>query len=50
MKTLDSLNQKMGRGIVFYAGSGIKREWAATASRRSPDYTTDWNQLMLVFA
>jgi hypothetical protein len=38
----------MGRGTVFYGGSGIRREWAPIASRRSPAYMTDWEQIMTV--
>ena len=31
MTALDAINRRMGRDTVFYAGSGIKRDWAAFA-------------------
>ena len=48
MKTLDVINRRMGRGTVFYGGTGIRREWAHIASRKSPAYTTDREQIMTV--
>jgi DNA polymerase V len=48
MKTLNAINWRMGRGTVFYGGSGIRREWAPIASRKSPAYTTYWEQIMTV--
>jgi DNA polymerase V len=48
MKTLDSINNKMGRESIFFASQGIKREWQMKAARRSANFTGDWNQLISV--
>jgi hypothetical protein len=33
---------------LFYAGSGIKREWKAFATMKTQHFTTDWRQMMKV--
>jgi DNA polymerase V len=48
MKTVDSINNKMGRDSIFFASQGIKREWQMKAARRSANFTGDWNQLVSV--
>ena len=48
MKTVDSINASMGRGILRYASSGMKYSWQMRAEFRSPACTTDWNQLACV--
>ena len=48
MKTLDSLNTKMGKNTVFIAAQGTKREWFTQSQKCSPQYTTNWNDLPLV--
>ena len=45
MATLDAINRRMGRDSVFYAASGIKRDWAMAATMKSQHFTTDWQQL-----
>jgi len=45
MRTLDAINQKMGQGTVSIAASGIKQRWAMRRERKSPNYTTEWNEL-----
>jgi DNA polymerase V len=35
MKTVDGINRRMGGDTVSYAGSGLRREWLATASIKS---------------
>jgi DNA polymerase V len=45
---LDANNRRMGRDSVFYAASGIKRDWAMAAAMRTPHFTTDWRQLPTV--
>lgn len=44
MDTLDRLNQKH-RGIVCFASEGIERPWAMKRGKRSPQYTTKWDEL-----
>ena len=48
MATLDAINHRMGRDTVFYAASGVKRDWAMAATMKSQHFTTDWRQLMQI--
>lgn len=48
MKVVDSINKKMGKNSLFLASQGIKREWQMKSAKRSWNFTSDWNQLMLV--
>ena len=50
MTALDAINRRMGRDTVFYAGSGIRRDWTAFANMKTPAFTTDWRQVMRVRA
>ena len=45
MHVMDAINQKMGKGSVTTAASGINQRWAMRRERKSPDYTTDWGEL-----
>ncbi len=47
MKTLDSVNLKMGSGTLIYAATGLSgiKPWHTVFKKRSPFYTTDWNQI-----
>lgn len=45
MHVMDAINQKMGQGCVGLAASGIRQRWAMRRERKSPNYTTDWNEL-----
>ncbi|RPH49464.1 MAG: Y-family DNA polymerase [Desulfobacteraceae bacterium] len=47
MKTLDAVNLKMGSGTLAYAATGLAgtRSWHMVFKKRSPSYTTDWNQI-----
>ncbi len=49
MRTIDAINKKMGSGSLTLAASGIQRRWAMRRDRKSPNYTTDWNELPMVF-
>ena len=46
MAAVDSVNRRMGRDTVFYAGSGIRRDWKAFANMKSGHFTTDWRQMI----
>lgn len=50
MSTIDALNQRMGRGAVFFAGQGVQRRWIAQSNRMSGAYTTRWGQLQVAYA
>ena len=45
MHTMDKINQKMGSGSLTLAASGIQHRWAMRRDSKSPNYTTDWNEL-----
>lgn len=53
MGVLDELNQRYGRGTVKLASAGIqvtgeRASWAMRQERRSPAYTTCWEELLVV--
>lgn len=48
MATLDGLNQRYGRGTVLTASAGLagdKRAWSMKQERRTPQYTTRWEDM-----
>jgi len=45
MDTVDKINRRNGRDTVFYASSGVKKEWQMKRARLSPAYTTRWTDL-----
>ena len=45
MSIMDSINRKMGKGSMTIAASGIQHRWAMRRERKTPNYTTDWNEL-----
>ncbi len=45
MQVMDQLNKRMGRGTVYQAVTGIKRDWSLRAEYRSPHYTNRWTDL-----
>ena len=45
MKVMDQINRKMGQGSVSVAASGIKQRWAMKRERKSPAYTTEWDDM-----
>lgn len=47
MKTLDDINKKQGPDTLKYASTGLaaKQRWKTVFKRRSPSYTTNWDQL-----
>ncbi|HEY1901311.1 MAG TPA: DUF4113 domain-containing protein, partial [Terracidiphilus sp.] len=50
MAALDHINQTMGRRTLFYASAGIQQAWTGAATRKSPAYTTDGENLIRVKA
>ena len=47
MKTLDTINSRVGDGSVVVASAGLS-EVKANSAHRSPGYTTNWNDLPIV--
>ncbi len=50
MSALDSINQRWGAGALQYASDGLAKLWRAQFHRRSPAYTTNWEELPIVLA
>jgi DNA polymerase V len=53
MTTLDTLNQRYGRGTVLMASAGLsgdRRAWSMKQERRTPGYTTCWEDMPVVRA
>jgi DNA polymerase V len=50
MATLDALNARFGRGTVQLAASGVAPRWVMRADRKTPRYTTCWDELPIALA
>jgi DNA polymerase V len=50
MQAVDSINQEWGRNTVLFAAAGLSKEWKMRQARRSPRYTTRWDELLVVKA
>jgi len=50
MSVLDAINERWGTGTLQYASSGITKKWKTQFHRRSPAYTTHWDELPVVKA
>ncbi|MEM6838645.1 MAG: Y-family DNA polymerase [Cyanobacteria bacterium P01_C01_bin.120] len=48
MTVVDSLNQQFGAGTVRCAAEGLQQPWRTRVQRRSPRYTTQWDELLQV--
>ena len=51
MVTLDDLNGRYGRGMLRFAAAGVEvdhQAWAMKQARRSPGYTTRWEDMPTV--
>lgn len=49
MRVLDAINMKMGPGSVTIAASGIQNTWAMRREKKSPNYTTAWDELPMAY-
>ncbi len=47
---VDQVNALMGKETLFYARTGIKREWGMRREKLSKRYTTNWSELPEVHA
>ena len=48
MQTLDALNLRYGRGVVKVSTQGAFKDWDMRQERKSPDYTTSWEDVPVV--
>ena len=45
MKTLDALNRRYGKGTVTLGQEGAQHAWQTRQENKSPEYSTNWDQL-----
>lgn len=53
MSAIDAVNRRYGRGSLILASAGLeggKRPWSMKQERRTPRYTTDWEEMPVVRA
>ena len=48
MEVMDTINDKMGRETIHLASEGISKAWSMRRGNKSPNYTTDWDELVCV--
>jgi DNA polymerase V len=48
MAAIDAINTQWGTGTVRYAAVGLRPRWIIRCARRSPRYTTRWEELVVV--
>ena len=48
MKAIDRINARMGRDTIKFGVSGFKQNWKTKFDKRSPRYTTNWNEILNV--
>ena len=46
MAAVDQINQRLGPGTVFFAACGSKPDFKLKSQRRSPRFTTQWEELL----
>ena len=49
MKTVDSINARFGATLVKTAATGTKKVWEMRSGNKSPNYTTQWDQLPIAY-
>lgn len=45
MHVMDQINDLWGRGTLHSAAEGVQKEWTMKREKKSPGYTTRWDQL-----
>ncbi|HOO38819.1 MAG TPA: Y-family DNA polymerase [Deltaproteobacteria bacterium] len=50
MQTVDRINARFGSGTISYAAAGFDRPWWMRQTRKSPRFTTSWEEIPLVKA
>jgi DNA polymerase V len=48
MAAIDTINTQWGTGTVRYAAVGLRPRWIMRCARRSPRYTTRWEELVVI--
>ncbi|SFD97328.1 Y-family DNA polymerase [Nitrosomonas sp. Nm166] len=47
-EVMDQINDRMGSGTIRLASQGIQQSWAMRQANKSRNYTTDWQELLVV--
>jgi DNA polymerase V len=47
METIDSINGRFGKGAIKLAEDGSRMRWAMRQEKKSPGYTTDWDEIAI---
>ncbi|MBC7489600.1 MAG: DUF4113 domain-containing protein, partial [Glaciimonas sp.] len=50
MKTLDLVNRDLGANSLSIASCGMQKRWSMRAEKKSPKYTTRWDETPLALA
>ncbi|QLA18423.1 Y-family DNA polymerase [Desulfolutivibrio sulfoxidireducens] len=50
MRVVDGVNARHGRDVLTFAATGVARPWRMRQDRRSPRYTTAWDEIPVVRA
>ena len=45
MQVMDRINTVWGRGTLHSAAEGVQKDWTMKREKKSPGYTTRWDQL-----
>ena len=45
MHAMDAINSRFGNAVIRLAASGTKQEWQMRSNNKSPNYTTQWDEL-----
>lgn len=48
-RALDQINVEWGSGTLKFAAEGVTRGWRPKSEKRSPRYTTSWDELRVVY-
>jgi len=48
MQAIDVINRLFGQDTIFFGAQGLVRSWQMQQARRSPRYTTRWNEIFAV--
>lgn len=48
MKTIDRMNSRWGKDKVFFAACGTERQWKMKQAKKSPSFTTRWDELLTI--
>ncbi len=48
MRAVDEINKKFGKDTVRFGGVKTEGNWKTKQTRKSRNYTTDWNEILIV--